>query len=100
MIAQISQQDNANELINSYIDKLKSSGFTGDLDTSYATRIVNSTDNSIYQEVPQAVVFPKSNKDIQIALQTANQDPFLSLTFGPRGEAQALMGNHLHPELF
>ncbi|GMM84184.1 FAD-binding and (Fe-S)-binding domain-containing protein [Pseudoalteromonas sp. MTN2-4] len=97
MIAQISQQDNANELINSYIDKLKSSGFTGDLDTSYATRIVNSTDNSIYQEVPQAVVFPKSNKDIQIALQTANQDPFLSLTFGPRGGGTGTNGQSLTP---
>ncbi|WP_404396899.1 FAD-binding and (Fe-S)-binding domain-containing protein [Pseudoalteromonas phenolica] len=97
MIAQISQQDNANQLINNYLEQLKNIGFSGDLDTSYATRIVNSTDNSIYQEVPQAVIFPKTNKDIQLALQTANQDPFLSLTFGPRGGGTGTNGQSLTP---
>jgi FAD/FMN-containing dehydrogenase/Fe-S oxidoreductase len=97
MIAQISQQDNTNELINLYINKIKQVGFTGETDTSYATRIVNSTDNSIYQEIPQAVLFPKTDKDIQLALQSASEDPFLSLTFGPRGGGTGTNGQSLTP---
>ncbi|NOU50371.1 FAD-binding oxidoreductase [Pseudoalteromonas sp. JBTF-M23] len=97
MIANISQQDTANELLNDYLDTIKKACFLGDTDTSYATRLVNSTDNSIYQNVPQAVIFPKNNKDIQTALQCAAQDPFLSLTFGPRGGGTGTNGQSLTP---
>ncbi|PCK31091.1 D-2-hydroxyglutarate dehydrogenase YdiJ [Pseudoalteromonas piscicida] len=97
MIANISQQDSANELITLYHAKLAESGFSGDIDTSYATRLVTSTDNSIYQEVPQAVIFPKSNRDVQLALELAQQDPFLSLTFGPRGGGTGTNGQSLTP---
>ena len=97
MIAKISQQDSANQVINLYQEKLKSAGFLGDIDTSYATRLVTSTDNSIYQQVPQAVLFPKSDKDIKLALEIAQQDPFLSLTFGPRGGGTGTNGQSLTP---
>lgn len=97
MIAKISQQDSANQVINLYQEKLKSAGFLGDIDTSYATRLVTSTDNSIYQQVPQAVLFPKSDKDIKLALDIAQQDPFLSLTFGPRGGGTGTNGQSLTP---
>ncbi len=97
MIANISQQDSANELINLYQSKLTDAGFSGDIDTSYATRLVTSTDNSIYQEIPQAVLFPRTNRDVQLALEIAQQDPFLSLTFGPRGGGTGTNGQSLTP---
>ncbi|MCF6434445.1 FAD-binding and (Fe-S)-binding domain-containing protein [Pseudoalteromonas sp. MMG022] len=97
MIANISQQDTANELLNDYLHTIKSAGFAGETDCSYGTRLINSTDNSIYQNVPQAVIFPKNNKDIQTALQCAAQDPFLSLTFGPRGGGTGTNGQSLTP---
>ena len=34
-------------------------------------------------------------KDIQVALQIASQDPFLSLTFGPRGGGTGTNGQSL-----
>ncbi|RRS09834.1 FAD-binding oxidoreductase [Pseudoalteromonas sp. J010] len=97
MIENISQQDSASELISQYHKKLSESGFSGDIDNSYATRLVTSTDNSIYQQVPQAVIFPKSNRDVQVALELAQQDPFLSLTFGPRGGGTGTNGQSLTP---
>ncbi|MCG9761750.1 FAD-binding protein [Pseudoalteromonas sp. S4498] len=97
MIANISQQDSANELINLYQSKLIDAGFSGDIDSSYATRLVTSTDNSIYQEIPQAVLFPRTNRDVQLALEIAQQDPFLSLTFGPRGGGTGTNGQSLTP---
>ncbi|WP_462172823.1 D-2-hydroxyglutarate dehydrogenase YdiJ [Pseudoalteromonas xiamenensis] len=97
MIAKLTKQVTSNELLNKYILVLNQNGFTGETDTSYATRLVNSTDNSIYQEVPQAVIYPKNPKDIQVALQTASSDPFLSLTFGPRGGGTGTNGQSLTP---
>ena len=97
MIATITQQDAATEVVANYLSTIKNQGFTGDTDASYATRITASTDNSIYQELPQGVIFPKTEKDIQLALQTASRDPFLSLTFGPRGGGTGTNGQSLTP---
>ncbi|MGO2477088.1 MAG: D-2-hydroxyglutarate dehydrogenase YdiJ [Pseudoalteromonas sp.] len=97
MIATISQQDAATQLVAQYLKTIKNQGFIGDTDASYATRLTVSTDNSIYQQMPQGVIFPCSEKDIQIALETAGQDPFLSLTFGPRGGGTGTNGQSLTP---
>lgn len=97
MISQLKQQDITNELISKYFHAIVNKGFTGESDSSYGTRLVNSTDNSIYQEIPQAVIYPKNEKDVQIALQTASTDPFLSLTFGPRGGGTGTNGQSLTP---
>ncbi|TMP23473.1 hypothetical protein CWB99_23315 [Pseudoalteromonas rubra] len=97
MIAEITQQDSANTLLNDYISKICGQGFSGDTDTSYATRIVTATDNSIYQEIPQAVIYPKNTKDVQVAMQVASLDPFLSLSFGPRGGGTGTNGQSLTP---
>lgn len=97
MIANINQQDSASALLNDYLNLIKNNGFLGETDSSYATRLVTATDNSIYQNVPQAVIYPKNNKDIQTALHSAQQDPFLSLTFGPRGGGTGTNGQSLTP---
>lgn len=97
MIATITQQDAATDLVANYLNTIKNQGFTGNTDASYATRLTASTDNSIYQQLPQGVIFPKTEKDIQIALQTASHDPFLSLTFGPRGGGTGTNGQSLTP---
>ena len=97
MIATITQQDAATELVANYLSTIKNQGFRGDTDASYATRLTASTDNSIYQQIPQGVIFPKTEKDIQLALQTASRDPFLSLTFGPRGGGTGTNGQSLTP---
>ncbi|MFC3032562.1 FAD-binding and (Fe-S)-binding domain-containing protein [Pseudoalteromonas fenneropenaei] len=97
MIAQLSQQHTGTALLNQYIATIKKNGFSGEADTSYATRLVNATDNSVYQELPQAVIYPKTVKDIQVAMQTASSEPFLSLTFGPRGGGTGTNGQSLTP---
>ncbi|KAF7782071.1 hypothetical protein PRUB_b1480 [Pseudoalteromonas rubra] len=97
MIAEITQQDSANTLLTDYIKKITGQGFSGDTDTSYGTRIVTATDNSIYQEIPQAVIYPRNSKDVQVAMQVASIDPFLSLSFGPRGGGTGTNGQSLTP---
>lgn len=97
MIATISQQDAATDLVATYLKTITKQGFTGDTDASYASRLTAATDNSIYQQIPQGIIFPKIEKDIQIALQTASHDPYLSLTFGPRGGGTGTNGQSLTP---
>ena len=40
-----------------FLTHLGESNFSVDIEYSYASRLVVSTDNSIYQQLPQAVVF-------------------------------------------
>lgn len=58
MIPQISQAPGVVQLVLNFLQELEQQGFTGDTATSYADRLTMSTDNSIYQLLPDAVVFP------------------------------------------
>mgnify|MGYP000040917392 CR=1 FL=1 len=100
MIRRIPQQETlspkvaeyCNQLSNyQYQDKL----FSGDIDITYATRVATSTDNSIYQALPQAVLFPKSTDDLVVLCQLANETEFSSIRFSPRGGGTGTNGQSL-----
>jgi hypothetical protein len=57
MIPQISQAPGVVQLVLNFLQALEQQGFTGDTAT-YADRLTMATDNSIYQLLPDAVVFP------------------------------------------
>jgi len=59
MLPALSQQEALEPTVLAYLTQLENMGFSGDVETSYASRLTVSTDNSIYQQLPQAVVFPK-----------------------------------------
>ncbi|KYP02533.1 hypothetical protein AU253_03805 [Yersinia pestis] len=67
------------------MDALKQNGFTGDTATNYADRLTMATDNSIYQLLPDAVVFPRSTADVALVGRLAGLESFKSLVFTPRG---------------
>jgi FAD/FMN-containing dehydrogenase/Fe-S oxidoreductase len=73
--------------------------FEGEIDTSYGARISLATDNSIYQSVPQGVLFPKTTSDVHIITQVANQPEFLTLKFSPRGGGTGTNGQSLTDHL-
>ena len=56
MIPQISQAPGVVQLVLNFLQALEQQGFTGDTATSYADRLTMSTDNSIYQLLPDAEV--------------------------------------------
>ena len=97
MIAKISQQHLLPPLVYEFLSQLNDTSFSGEIDHSYATRIVNATDNSIYQQLPQAVVFPKTSTDINTILGLANKKEFQSIKFGPRGGGTGTNGQSLTP---
>ncbi len=78
-----------------FIERLKASGFQGDTNPDYANRVVLSTDNSIYQVLPQGVIYPKSIEDIQRITRLSNEDEFHGIVLSPRGGGTGTNGQSL-----
>jgi len=83
-------------LLHAFLDQLREAGFAGDCSVDHATRLLNATDNSVYQILPQAVLAPKNTSDIQKIFRLAVQAPFHSLTFTPRGGGTGTNGQALN----
>ncbi|MDO6406179.1 D-2-hydroxyglutarate dehydrogenase YdiJ [Pantoea phytobeneficialis] len=96
MIPQISQAPGLVQLVLTFLASLKEQGFTGDTATSYADRLSLSTDNSIYQLLPDAALFPRSTADVALIARLAGEERFASLVFTPRGGGTGTNGQSLN----
>lgn len=81
--------------VRDYIIELEISAYAGDIELSYSSRLAVATDNSIYQQVPQAVLHPKSTEDLSIIAAVANKWPKVS--FSARGGGTGTNGQSLTP---
>ncbi|WP_133407131.1 D-2-hydroxyglutarate dehydrogenase YdiJ [Parashewanella tropica] len=95
MLPQLSHNQTIEPVYLSYLEALEQSDFSGDVDKRYNTRVVQATDNSVYQFIPQAVIYPKSQQDVQIAIKLANQEQYKQVTFSPRGGGTGTNGQSL-----
>jgi len=68
-----------------FIDALEAAGFDGELNPDYANRTALATDNSIYQVLPQAVVYPKHTADLQCVTTLTSKPEWRSIVLSPRG---------------
>jgi FAD/FMN-containing dehydrogenase/ferredoxin len=80
-----------------YLGDVRAAGFTGDLADDLATRVVGATDNSIYQIIPQAIVYPRTKDDVLILARTAKRFPDLKLT--ARGGGTGTNGQSLTTDI-
>ena len=96
MIPQISQAPGLIQTVLTFLETLKAQGFTGEYATSYADRLSLSTDNSIYQLLPDAALFPRSTADIALIARVAAEPRFASLVFAPRGGGTGTNGQSLN----
>lgn len=96
MIPQISQAPGVVQLVLNFLQALEQQGFTGDTATSYADRLTMATDNSIYQLLPDAVLFPRSTADVALIARLAAETRFQSLVFTPRGGGTGTNGQALN----
>ena len=78
-----------------YIEKVKQSPFSGDIETSYASRLAVATDNSVYQYLPQAVVYPTCSDDIRQLCRIASASIFEKIKLTPRGGGTGTNGQAL-----
>ncbi|MDR0807109.1 MAG: FAD-binding oxidoreductase [Enterobacteriaceae bacterium] len=96
MIPQLKQAPGVDALVQAYLQTLKQSGFSGDVATDYADRLTMATDNSIYQLLPQAIVFPRSTADVVLIARVACDEYFSALKFTPRGGGTGTNGQSLN----
>jgi len=78
-----------------FTEALAASGFAGDIKTDYATRLVTATDNSVYQLLPQGVVYPRDAADVGRVLGLVAEPRFHGLSVAARGGGTGTNGQSL-----
>jgi FAD/FMN-containing dehydrogenase/Fe-S oxidoreductase len=95
MIPALAPQQQIPARYREFLAQLAARGFSGEIHTDYATRLVAATDNSVYQLVPVAVIFPKHEADVAVALRLAHTDSFRDIKLSPRGGGTGTNGQAL-----
>ena len=95
MIPRIAQTSPVQALYLRFIDALRARGFSGDLNPDYANRTVLATDNSIYQVLPQGVLYPRDTADLVHIAQLSQQQEFQAIVLSPRGGGTGTNGQSL-----
>lgn len=95
MIAKLNPELALDASVVAFTKALQHAGFTGDIETSYGSRLAVATDNSVYQALPQAVLLPRSTDDLVIMASLAQTSSFSHLKFSPRGGGTGTNGQAL-----
>ncbi|WP_417580698.1 FAD-binding and (Fe-S)-binding domain-containing protein [Nitrincola sp.] len=95
MIPRLAELNPVQTLYMDFIDTLRHQGFEGDLNPDYANRVVLATDNSIYQILPQGVLYPKKVTDLEKIARLADQARFHSIVLSARGGGTGTNGQSL-----
>src|SRR5579864_3889881 len=81
--------------VGAFIHELRRRGFAGQISTDYATRLTAATDNSIYQILPAAVLFPRATADVALALALLDDPRFHGVSITARGGGTGTNGQAL-----
>jgi FAD/FMN-containing dehydrogenase len=95
MIPALASQQQIPALYRAFLSQLAARGFSGEIRTDYATRLIAATDNSVYQLVPVAVIYPKTEADVAHALALAHEPAFRDIKLSPRGGGTGTNGQAL-----
>lgn len=95
MIPRIDQTSPVQALYLNFINALRENGFSGDLNPDYANRTVLATDNSIYQVLPQGVLYPRDTADLVKIAHLSQQPSFQAIVLSPRGGGTGTNGQSL-----
>ena len=95
MLPKLHLQSDVDPVVLTFLHELEAAGFSGDIETQYSSRLAVSTDNSVYQQLPQAVVHPKSTQDVSIIGRISTKPEFERVTFSARGGGTGTNGQSL-----
>lgn len=97
MIPRLTASSAVSPSVSQFLDTLKKHvGFHGEIDSSLSSRLIVSTDNSVYQILPDAVIFPENAEDISTIFKLAAQQEYHDITFTPRGGGTGTNGQSLN----
>jgi (R)-2-hydroxyglutarate dehydrogenase len=95
MLPRLTDQSRSLPVYLEFVSELQARAFEGDISTGFSDRVVLATDNSIYQMLPQATVFPRSINDL-VCIAKAVADPrFATISLAPRGGGTGTNGQSL-----
>ncbi len=94
-LAVLDQYERLQQHYHAFVQQLQQSAIAVEIDASYAGRLIAATDNSVYQQLPQAVLYPRDEQALVALLQLANQPEFQHLHFSPRGGGTGTNGQSL-----
>ncbi|WP_110651144.1 FAD-binding and (Fe-S)-binding domain-containing protein [Salinicola peritrichatus] len=95
MIARLEDGAAVQTAYQRFIEALRHAGFRGDIAPDYANRTVLATDNSIYQRLPQAVIYPRDAEDLQRIARLAGDSEYRDSVLAPRGGGTGTNGQSL-----
>lgn len=97
MLPRLDPQELISPLFLDYAKALKSSEYKGEISSQYGARLAVATDNSIYQQLPQLVLHPRSKEDVQQLAAIASEQRFSEIKFSARGGGTGTNGQSLTP---
>ncbi|WP_085646269.1 FAD-binding and (Fe-S)-binding domain-containing protein [Thalassospira sp. MCCC 1A03138] len=74
----------------------KEGKFAGEIHADFPSRLINATDNSVYQVMPTAVLQPKNCNDINVVMELAGREEFSEVKITPRGGGTGTNGQSLN----
>lgn len=96
LIATLKPNDNPlPSVYRQFIATLRDEGFTGEIEENHANQVLFSTDNSIYQRMPKAIVFPQDNQDVVTISRVMGQPGYREIVLSPRGGGTGTNGQSL-----
>ena len=76
MIPQFSEVSPFQAKYLSFLERLNTSGFSGDIPPEFINTVDRSTDNSLVQTLPQVTIYAKDDQDIRLLVELSDQDEF------------------------
>ncbi|NLS11350.1 FAD-binding oxidoreductase [Vibrio sp. SM6] len=95
MLPRLNSHADVDPIVLRYLRDLKEAGFRGDIETQYSSRLAVATDNSVYQQLPQAVIHPRTTDDVALIGRTSLKTDYERVTFSPRGGGTGTNGQSL-----
>jgi FAD/FMN-containing dehydrogenase/Fe-S oxidoreductase len=95
MIPQLPRDQTCSTLLGTLFRKLQEDGFEGVLSTSESSRVLAANDNSIWEQMPSAVIAPRTTDDIALLLKFLATPEYQQIKITPRGGGTSTAGQSL-----
>ncbi|HET6235333.1 MAG TPA: FAD-binding oxidoreductase [Acetobacteraceae bacterium] len=95
MLPRLNEMPTTSPLFVDMFAELRARGFEGDLSATSSERIVQATDNSIYQVLPQAIAFPRTTEDLVRIARLTSDPRFAGMARAARGGGTGTNGQLL-----
>ncbi len=95
MLPRLHSQSDVDPIVVKFLEELRTAGFSGDVESQFSSRLAVATDNSVYQQLPMAVVHPKTTHDVSLIGKLSTKADYERITFSPRGGGTGTNGQSL-----